>query len=204
MDTWASRAEKFEQYRQEARRVALLYTRNPSDVDDIVSVAFMKVWDAEGRGKGPGGDGHYLAYLNTCVRHEVIDRAQRTERERRTLTKCANSCSAGSDGLARIFELGDAIHLRAALSAAFDKLNDRHKQVLTLTVIDQKSPTEAGSVLGLKPNAVCALSYRARTQLRRNFARERAAACARTGWHLGTDHLLRATAEHGERTQRSA
>jgi RNA polymerase sigma factor (sigma-70 family) len=149
-------------YRWKARRFALSYV-DPHETDDVVAESFTRLLGMIKRGKGPTDDG-FWSYLRTTIRNECIDRARRRASADRAVndyvvTFARNSAAYAADSVA-------SYTAEAALVRAFERLSKRHRLVLILTVAEGRSCAEAGAALNLGDNAVAALAYRARKQLR--------------------------------------
>ena len=150
----------FERYRQPAHRLGA-YFSNTVDAKDIVAEVFADVLHQLRRGKGPQTS--FRSYLFTSVRREAGKRARLHQRVRvtddmSTIDKPVPFGGGGSD----TFE-------RELVRAAFTSLPTRWRTVLWQLDVDGLKPHELASHLGLKPNAVSALAYRAREGLRKAY-----------------------------------
>lgn len=150
----------FERYRQPAHRLGA-YFSNTVDAKDIVAEVFADVLHQLRRGKGPQTS--FRSYLFTSVRREAGKRARLHQRVRvtddmSTIDKPVPFGGGGSD----TFE-------RELVRAAFASLPTRWRTVLWQLDVDGLKPHELASHLGLKPNAVSALAYRAREGLRKAY-----------------------------------
>ncbi len=158
----------FERHGNAARRVAFAYTSVPSDVDDIVSDAFEAVLRALQGGNGPTEA--FRAYLFTVIRRTARDLKRRTER----MTPCEDM-AVHDTALGRIAPSSDptiAKFEQGAVADAFQSLPERWQIVLWYTEIEKKTPAEIAPSLGLTPNGVAALAYRAREALRQAYLQE--------------------------------
>ncbi|MCL8252768.1 MULTISPECIES: RNA polymerase sigma factor [Aeromicrobium] len=144
-----------------ARRVARRLGP-PADVDDVVAEVFAGVLSQMRAGRGPTAS--FRAYLLTGVRHEARRRAVLRRRcvpfadlERWP----ADPGPSGSDD--RLLE-------------AYASLPPRWRRTLWQLEVEGRRPRELAAELGLSPNAVSALGYRARAALRTAYLeRSRAA-----------------------------
>jgi RNA polymerase sigma factor (sigma-70 family) len=149
---------------QAARRLARGLARDRSEVDDLVAEAFARLLGALRAGGGP--DLALRAYLLTTVRNLFYDRRKYDSRVRVT------------DDLSRHdvwvpFEDTAEQRLEWTLVArAFARLPERWQTVLWHTQVEGESPAAVAQTLGLTPNGVAALAYRARERLRQNYLRE--------------------------------
>ncbi|HMH91498.1 MAG TPA: sigma-70 family RNA polymerase sigma factor [Streptosporangiaceae bacterium] len=156
-------AALYERHREAARSAARRLTRGPADADDVVADAFTRILDVISRGGGPAGP--FRPYLLTTVRRVAHDRA------RDQLTQIATDHQ----------ELPDPGELPAdpviaglegsLITRAFESLPPRWRAVLWHTEIQQARPAQIAALLGLTPNGVSALRYRAREGLRQAYLR---------------------------------
>jgi len=171
----------FERHVEAARRLARQLVSS-GDVDDLVSDAFSKVLGVLQKGGGP--DLAFRAYLLTSLRRLHVDKIRAGSRLTPTddLTPYdpgvpfEDTAVAGFDN--------------AAAAKAFAALPERWQQVLWHTEVEGQKPAEIAPLLGMSPNSVSALAYRAREGLRQAFISMHAQealddACARTRANLG-------------------
>lgn len=154
----AAFTELYVRHRAVARRVALTY-RCPGDPDDLVNEAFEKVFAAVGRGSGPTDA--FRAYLLVTMRRLAADYAERPHDDRLDDLPEAVVAAASEPPL-------DAED-RDLITRAFESLPDRWQAVLWYTAVEGRNPRELAPLLGVSANAVSALAYRAREQLRQAF-----------------------------------
>lgn len=156
----------YERHLASAYRLARQLTRSASESDDLVSEAFAKVLDVLRAGKGP--DSAFRAYLLTTLRHVAYDKARKDRRI--DLTDDITSVAQATDALTVPFTDTAVWGLERSLVAkAFAKLPERWQAVLWHTEIERQSPAEVAPLLGLTPNGVSALAYRAREGLRQAY-----------------------------------
>jgi len=150
----------FERHAEAARRLARQLV-SAADVDDLVSEAFAKVLAVLQRGGGP--DLAFRAYLLTSVRRLHVDRLRSTSRLQTTddLTPYDPGVPFEDTAVAE-FE-------NATAAKAFASLPERWQQVLWHTEVEGQRPAEIAPLLGITPNSVSALAYRAREGLRQAF-----------------------------------
>lgn len=162
----------FERHGNASRRVAFAYSSVASDVDDIVSDAFESVLRALRAGNGPTEA--FRAYLFTVVRRTARDFRRQSER----MSPCEDMAvhdrkldpvSPSSDPTLAKFE-------HSTVAEAFGSLPERWQIVLWYTEVEKKTPAEIAPELGLTPNGVAALAYRAREALRQAYLQEHLAA----------------------------
>ncbi|CAM9969134.1 unnamed protein product, partial [Phaeothamnion confervicola] len=152
-------AELYRRHVDAARSAARALARSKADVDDIVSEAFSRVLRVMQGGAGP--DVSFRPYVLTTVRNVFYDRARR----RREDPSDQLGDSVNVTGL----EFADSAEDRGFVGAAFASLPERWQLVLWHTEVEGRSVSEVAPLLGLAPNAVAALAYRAREGLRQAF-----------------------------------
>src|SRR6185312_9302485 len=120
---------------------------------------------------GRGPDSAFRAYLLTAVRNGMYERARRDRRLE--LSEDMGRHDRGEPWV----DPAEA-ELNSALAArAFASLPERWRTVLWYSEVEQESTAEVGSRLGLRPNAVAALAYRAREGLRQAFLQAHVSDC---------------------------
>ncbi len=140
-----------------ALAAATALARSRSEADDIVAEAFSRVLGVLQRGSGP--DVSFRPYLLTAVRNAFYDRARKARREEPT-DEIDDTVNVS------LLEAAASEDDRAMVAMAFATLPERWQLVLWHTEVEGHSPAEVGPLLGLAPNAVAALAYRAREGLR--------------------------------------
>ena len=171
----------FERHVEAARRLARQLVA-AGDVDDLVSDAFAKVLVVLQRGGGP--DLAFRAYLLTAVRRLRVDRLRAGYKLQ--VTDDMEAFDPGvpfRDTAVEGFE-------NAAAARAFASLPERWQAVLWHTEVEGQKPAEVAVLLGMTPNSVSALAYRAREGLRQAFLTQHAGeldndACRWTHQHIG-------------------
>lgn len=150
----------FERHRGAALSLARQIA-GPSDADDLVSDAFMKVHRVLATGGGP--DVAFRAYLLTAVRRLHVDRIRATKRV--TPSDDLEQFDPGTpfkDSAVEGFE-------NAAAAKAFASLPERWQLVLWHLEVEGQKPAEIAPLLGMSANSVSALAYRAREGLRQAY-----------------------------------
>ena len=156
-----SYGELFARHQESARRLALQLTRGSGDAEDLVSDAFAKVMEVLQRGGGP--DEAFRAYLLTSVRRLHVDRTRVTSRVQ------ATDDIAAYDAGVPFHDSAVAGFDHEAAAEAFASLPERWQLVLWHTEVEGAKPAEVAPLLGISPNSVAALAYRAREGLREAF-----------------------------------
>lgn len=147
----------FVRHRDAATRLARQLVPGP-DADDLVAEAFARVMTALQQGKGP--DEFFRAYLLTSIRRLHIDRIRAGKRVRTT---------GDESDLDRAIEFIDPAELKfeqRAAAEAFASLPERWQLVLWHLDVERQKPAQVAPLLGMTPNSVSALAYRAREGLR--------------------------------------
>jgi anti-sigma factor RsiW len=105
----------------------------------------------------------FRPYLLTCVRNAATDRLRRERRIdlREQMPETAGSAQADDMALLGLE--------RNLVGEALQALPARWRTVLWLTEVEGLSPAEVSRRIGIKPNAVAALAYRARKGLREAY-----------------------------------
>lgn len=152
-------AELFSRYRYPALRLARYYSR-AVDTDDVVAEVFVQVLRQLQLGKGPTDA--VRAYIFTAIRRETWKRGRAAKRV------------VPTDNPALIDQpvaFGEGIDTfeRDRVRAAFASLPQRWRSVLWYLEVEGRKPRELAAILGLKPNSVSALLYRARAGLRKAY-----------------------------------
>jgi RNA polymerase sigma factor (sigma-70 family) len=152
--------ELYIRHLQSARAAAHALTRSKADADDVVAEAFSRVLSVLQRGGGP--DVSFRPYLLTTVRNTFYERSRRTRLEDPTDTP---------DDVVNLslVDLAASEDDRSIIATAFASLPERWQLVLWHTEVEGRSAAEVAPLLGIAPNAVAALSYRAREGLRQAY-----------------------------------
>jgi RNA polymerase sigma factor (sigma-70 family) len=162
-------AELYRRHAGSARAQARRLAGATAEADDLVAEAFTRLLAMLQAGGGP--DAAFRAYLLTSVRHVFHDRIRRDRR-----LELSDDMTRHDPGVP--WEDTAVAGLDSRLAArAFTRLPERWRTVLWRTEVEQDSPAEVASLLGLSPNSVSALAYRAREGLREAYLQE----------HLGPD-----------------
>ncbi|WP_187271839.1 sigma-70 family RNA polymerase sigma factor [Aeromicrobium terrae] len=149
----------FDRHRDAATRLARQLS--PSDADDLVAESFTRVLALLQDGKGP--ELAFRAYLLTAVRRLHVDRVRSTAKVRPTDDDVELDRPTPSADRSEIaFE-------SAAAAAAYAALPERWQMVLWHLDVEGEKPAAVAPLLGMSPNGVSALAYRAREGLRQSY-----------------------------------
>lgn len=144
-----------------AQAAARSLVRSRTDADDLVSEAFTRVLRALRKGGGP--EVAFRPYLLTAVRNAFYDRTRKDQR-----VEVRDEVPEDLDAviLSRAAMAGEDKEL---VARAFANLPERWQTVLWHTEVEGRPPAEVAPMLGIAPNAVAALAYRAREGLREAY-----------------------------------
>ncbi|MET3961866.1 RNA polymerase sigma factor (sigma-70 family) [Marmoricola sp. OAE513] len=156
-------AELWRRHEDSARAFAITLAGH-AHAQDLVSDAFARVWSAMSRGGGPTQA--FRAYLIMTIRHAHVDLIRR---------------DSGTTPVGDLEALDRADHApgpdervveSAVMEKALKSLPERWQTVLWLSTVEDASHDQISELLGIKPNAVAALAFRAREGLRHAYFRE--------------------------------
>nr|WP_281398703.1 sigma-70 family RNA polymerase sigma factor [Saccharopolyspora gloriosae] len=154
----------YERHVASAHNMARQVARSQAEADDLVSEAFAKVLSTLRGGRGPTTA--FRAYLLTALRHVAYDR---TRRERKVqLAEDVTEVSGAEVSVPFTDTALDGLE-RSMAARAFARLPERWKTVLWHIEVEGETPSQVGPLLGLTPNGVSALAYRAREGLRQAY-----------------------------------
>ncbi len=163
----------YERHVAAATALSRRLTNGGPAADDIVSDAFARVLRVLDRGGGP--DVAFRPYLLATVRTVAVDHFRKTGRELPSEHDDLDLRLIEHDG---VLDLNATSDIEVAVNVAFESLPERWRLVLWHCELEGAAPGEVADLLGMNPNAVSALLYRARTGLRTAFVKARAEATA--------------------------
>lgn len=172
--------ELYRRHVDSARAAARALTRSHSDADDLTSEAFARVLRALQNGGGP--EVSFRPYLVTAVRNVFYDKVRRNREE--------PSPDMSDEVNVALLDAANSQEDGAFAAAAFAALPERWQLVLWHTEVEGRTVAEVAPLLGLAPNAVAALAYRAREGLRQAYLQahlrdQQAAECRECSASLG-------------------
>jgi RNA polymerase sigma factor (sigma-70 family) len=162
----AGDAAAYEELFLRHREVALRYARrlvSAERAEDLTAEAFTKILDLLQRGKGP--EVAFRAYLLTTVRTSHLNTLRTGHREDLVPDHEPTGTLRAEDDPDQRFD-------RGAVVRAFSQLPERWQAVLWMSTVEGLSNEDIGARLGIKPNAVASLGFRARSGLRQAFLAE--------------------------------
>lgn len=149
------------------RRAGYAAARNiaPSlDADDLVSGAYLKIFELVRDGRGPSGA--FRPYLYRVLSSLAVDAYRSPEHAVADLETSPDVVEEAPGA--------DAAFDRESAARAFASLPERWRAVLWYTVVEGLPPREAAPLLGISPNGVSALALRAREGLQSAWVEEHA------------------------------
>ncbi|ADJ45234.1 RNA polymerase sigma factor [Amycolatopsis mediterranei S699] len=157
----AAYGELYDRHLPAARRVAAAIAADRAERDDLIAEGFTRVLRILRSGEGPDED--FRPYLLTTIRNTMISWRRRDSAVSLVAEVPDVLPGAGSDE-----PVGSRLHATVAADA-FASLPERWRTVLWRTEIDGESPARIAEDLGMTPNGVAALAYRAREGLRQAY-----------------------------------
>jgi RNA polymerase sigma factor (sigma-70 family) len=140
---------------------------NPSNADDLVSEAFLRVLRALKAGNGP--DGAFRPYLFSTLRRINIDNG-RSYYTRVALTDDERDLDLDpSESAAEVLADNDE---GSAAWRAWSSLPDSAKTLLWHLIIEEETPAQIAPLIGTTPNGVSSRAVRAKERLRQAFLQQ--------------------------------
>jgi RNA polymerase sigma factor (sigma-70 family) len=150
----------YERHLVAAKRAAACLVTTPSEREDLVAEAFTRVLHTLRTGRGP--DEEFRPYLLVTMRHLAINAARRAPSTALFADVPDAYLPPGDDPIMARLSSSDAAN-------AFAGLPERWRVVLWHTEVEGESPAAIAPMLGMTPNSVAALAYRAREGLRQAY-----------------------------------
>jgi len=150
----------YERHLHAAKRAASCLSNTAAEREDLVADAFTRVLRALRAGRGPATE--FRAYLLVTMRNAAISTSRGASVSLYADVPEAYLRSVDDDP---VLNRWDA----AAAADAFASLPERWRTVLWHTEVEDESPATIAPMLGLRPNSVAALAYRAREGLRQAY-----------------------------------
>lgn len=157
----AAYGQLYDRHLVAARRVAAAIASGEAERDDLIAEGFTRVLRILRAGEGP--DEEFRPYLLTTIRNTMISWRRRDSALSLVAEVPDVLPSEGSDE-----PVGSRMHATVAADA-FASLPERWRSVLWRTEIEGESPARIAQDLGMTPNSVAALAYRAREGLRQAY-----------------------------------
>lgn len=128
------------------------------DPEDVVGEAFTRIMRMLWEGRGP--QGQLRPYLFTAIRNIRYGMLSKAPPMAPTHELDLLFSQRGMVDETRLADV-------AAITSAFRSLPERWQEALWFSEVEQMAPRQIAGVLGLAPNSVAALTYRAREALRK-------------------------------------
>jgi RNA polymerase sigma factor (sigma-70 family) len=153
----------YQRHAAAANNLARQVSKSAAEADDLVAEAFERVLALLRQGRGPTEA--FRAYLLTAIRHSAADR---TDQQRR-VQPVADVESVPTIEIQPFLDPAVAAEDQKLITKAFSRLSERHQTVLWHLEIEREAPATVAPLLGLTPNALSALAYRARERLKQEY-----------------------------------
>jgi RNA polymerase sigma factor (sigma-70 family) len=154
----------YERHLSSAKRAAACLAKTPSEREDLVAEAFTRVLRILREGRGP--DEEFRPYLLVTLRNAAIHSTTRGAPVS-LYADVPDTYRPDDDHPDPVIDKWNA----GAAADAFASLPERWRMVLWHTEVEEESPAEVAPLLGMRPNSVAALAYRAREGLRQAYLR---------------------------------
>jgi RNA polymerase sigma factor (sigma-70 family) len=154
----------YERHLPSAKRAAACLARSAAEREDLVAEAFTRVLRMLREGRGP--DEEFRPYLLVTLRNAAIHNG--TRGVPMSLYAEVPDTHAVEDYVDPVIDRWNA----GAAADAFASLPERWRMVLWHTEVEGESPAQVAPLLGMRPNSVAALAYRAREGLRQAYLRK--------------------------------
>jgi RNA polymerase sigma factor (sigma-70 family) len=151
----------YERHLAAAKRAATYLANTGAEREDLIAEAFTRVLQMLRSGRGPTEE--LRPYLLVTMRHAAINAARK-----RSVT------ALYAEVPEFVSPMADPVDTRLdgnEAASAFAELPPRWRQVLWHTEVEGASPATLAPMLGMTPNGVAALAYRAREGLRQAYLR---------------------------------
>lgn len=153
----------YERHLHAAKRAALCLAHTAAEREDLVADAFLRVLRALRDGGGPNEE--FRAYLLVTMRNAAVSKTRGAS--------VASYADVPEQYIPRP-ATGDPVVDQwnaMTVASAFATLPERWRTVLWHTEVEEETPAEVAPLLGMRPNGVAALAYRAREGLRQAYLR---------------------------------
>jgi RNA polymerase sigma factor (sigma-70 family) len=179
----AAYGELYDRHLVAARRVAAAIAAHAAERDDLIAEEFTRVLGILRSGEGPDED--FRPFLLTTIRNTMI-----SWRRRDAAVSLVAELPDVLPGGGRDEPVGSRLLATFAVDA-FASLPERWRTVLWRTEIEGESPAHIAQDLGMTPNGVAALAYRAREGLRQAYLDQHIPAARRRNCRIVSGQLAR-------------
>ncbi|MCT2584213.1 sigma-70 family RNA polymerase sigma factor [Actinophytocola gossypii] len=160
----AAFGELYARHLDSAKRAAAYLARTQAEREDLVAEAFTRVLRMLREGRGP--DAEFRPYLLVTLRNAAIQGSTRGAPV--ALYAELPDTYVTEEYVDPVVERWHA----GVAAEAFASLPERWRMVLWHTEVEDESPAVVAPRLGMRPNSVAALAYRAREGLRQAYLRQ--------------------------------
>jgi RNA polymerase sigma factor (sigma-70 family) len=174
MDSWlmarvragdlAAETELYQAHSSAAVRRAMQYGAQPADAEDYMHEAFVRVIRQLRKGKGP--DRAFRPYLIAAVRNVAAD-AHRGQRGREVPSPDA---VFATEPVTAAADPQEQVEVRSSVQHAMCGLPQRWKDILWRLDVEGQTPASIADEIGVTPQSISALAYRARKAFRLAYA----------------------------------
>ncbi len=158
----------YERYLADVYKFFFYRTGSQDQAEDLTEDTFFKAWRHLQRLK-PEDAANFRMWLFRIARNTLIDH-YRTQRDEAPLEALGEGPAEPSGVEERIVHMQD----QERVAQALQRLPDRLRDVIIYRFLHNLSHEETARLMGLKPNHVRVLQYRALKQLRQFFSEEAA------------------------------
>lgn len=156
-------AELFNRHHSAAARLASMHANDVYTAQDFVAESFFRVLQALKSGGGPSTS--FRSYLLRVLRNVVAEWGRNAGRQVSvpdvSVYEAECAASAGNEALKK--------YEQTLAWEALSSLSHRWKAVLWCTIVQSEQPAAIADTMGISPNSVAALAYRAKEGLRQAY-----------------------------------
>ncbi|MDN3026011.1 sigma-70 family RNA polymerase sigma factor [Streptomyces sp. S.PB5] len=156
-------AELFSRHRDAAARLASMHTNDAYTAQDFVAEAFFRVLQALTSGGGPSTS--FRSYLLRVLRNLVTESGKSAGRQVSapdvSMYEKEYAAPAAHEALKN--------YEHRLVWEALASLSSRWRTILWYTIVQSQQPAAIADRMGISPNSVAALSYRAKEGLRQAY-----------------------------------
>ncbi|MFC4225499.1 RNA polymerase sigma factor [Lysinibacter cavernae] len=157
----AAFASLWKRHKQSALNVARCFPR--FSPDDLVSEAYLRIFVAISQGKGPRGP--FRQYLFRTIRNAAIDWSRSLREDSSDDWEWYTRDLSAEDEAILDFD-------KSTAARAFSSLPKQWQEVLWYCEVDNLSNVKVAQILGITPNLVAGLAFRAREGLKQAWIQE--------------------------------
>jgi RNA polymerase sigma factor (sigma-70 family) len=156
----AAETELYRTHAGAAVRRAMQYGAQRADAEDFMHEAFVRVIRQLRKGKGP--EHAFWPYLATAVRNAAAD----SHRGQRGREVPSSDAILGAEPANRSDDLQEQYEVRSSVQRVMCGLPPRWKDILWRLDVEGQTPASVADEMGVTPQSISALAYRARKAFR--------------------------------------